>query len=111
MSATVTKLRPDICPTCGQRKKRSIPQNARLHKLFTEISSNLTAKDGLYHSHQWWKVMMKDHFLGYEPEYRRPDGKVIEVLRSTADLSVDELNEFMTQVEMYANERGVYLED
>ncbi len=98
------------CPTCGQRKKRSLPQNARLHALFMLMQDTLTAKDGLQHSAMWWKVMCKSQWLGFT-EYRKPDGDVIQVLRSTADLDVTELNEFMTKVEAYCAQRGVYLED
>lgn len=53
--------------------------------------------------------MLKDRFLGYD-EYKRPDGETVYSLRSEADLEVDEENEFMTQVELFANERGVYLD-
>lgn len=100
----------EVCPTCKQKKRRSLPQNARLHKLFTEIAANVTGADGQYHPAQWWKVMSKDRWLGYD-EFRRPDGQVITVLRSTADCDVAELNEFMEQVERYAATRGVYLDD
>ena len=97
------------CPTCGQRKKRSLPQNARLHKIFTEIAANLTASDGLYHSAQWWKVMSKDRWLGYE-DYRNAKGDSVMVLRSTADCDVEELNNFMAKVEEYAIGRGIWLD-
>jgi hypothetical protein len=100
----------DRCPTCGQAKKRTLPQNARLHALFTQLAANVTAKDGLYHPAQWWKVMSKDRWLGYD-EFRRPDGTVITVMRSTADCDVEELTNFMNEVERYAASRGVYLDD
>lgn len=98
------------CPTCGQRPRRTLPQNKRLHALFTEMAANLTGADGLYHPAQWWKVMCKDRWLGYE-EYKRPDGTTITVMRSTADLEVDELTAFMDEVERYAAKRGIYLVD
>ena len=100
----------DRCPTCGQVKRRTLPQNARLHKLFTELAANVKGKDGLYHPHQWWKACAKDRWLGYD-EYQGADGRTIYALRSTANLSVEELNEFMAQVEKYAAERGVYLDE
>ena len=98
------------CPACGQRKRRSLPQNARLHTIFTRIAESVKAKDGEYHSAMWWKVMLKSHFLGFV-EFRKPDGAVIQVLISTADLDVEALNKFMTQVEVFAAQRGVYLDD
>ena len=98
------------CDKCGQRNKRSLPQNARLHSLFMLLQDSVKAKDGEYHSAMWWKVMTKAEYLGFA-EFRKPDGSVIQVIRSTADLDVTELNEFMTRVEAYAAKRGVYLED
>lgn len=74
------------------------------------LQDTVKAKDGEYHSAMWWKVMTKSEWLGYM-EYRKPDGSVIQVLRSTADCDVAELNEFMTKVEAFAASRGVYLED
>ncbi len=74
------------------------------------MQDTLTAKDGQYHSAEWWKVMSKYEWLGCV-EFRKPDGDVIQVIRSTADLDVNELNEFMTKVESYCAKRGVYLED
>ena len=97
------------CQTCGQRKKRSLPQNARLHSIFMLLQDSVKAKDCEYHSAMWWKTCCKHQWLGYR-EFRLPDGNVIQVLRSTADLDVEELNEFMTKVEAFAASRGVYLE-
>ena len=99
-----------ICPTCKQRQRRTLPQNKRLHALFTELAANVTGADGLYHPAAWWKVLSKDRWLGYD-EYRKPDGTLITVLRSTADLEVAELTAFMDEVERYAARRGVYLVD
>ena len=74
------------------------------------MAEGLKGKDGLYHPHQWWKVMAKDQWLGYN-EYTAPDGRTIYALKSTADLSVEELNNFMNEVERYCAGRGVYLQD
>lgn len=98
------------CPHCGQRPRRSLPQNKRLHALFTELAANVKGADDLYHPAPWWKVMCRDRWLGYE-EFRKPDGSMITVLRSTADLEVDEMTAFMDEVERYAATRGVYLID
>jgi len=97
------------CPTCGQSPRRSLPQNSRLHKLFQLMSEHFKGKDGLYHPHQWWKVMCKDKWLGYN-EYVGANG-TIYALKSTADCDVEELNNFMNEVERFCAERGVYLQD
>ena len=99
-----------VCPTCGQRKRRSLPQNARLHAIFMRVSENVRSKDNEFHSPMWWKTMMKAQWLGFM-EFRKPDGQVIQVLKSTADLDVAELNDFMTQVEAFAAQKGIYLDD
>ncbi len=54
--------------------------------------------------------MAKDQWLGYN-EFTAPDGRTIYALKSTADLSVEELNNFMNDVERYCAVRGVYLQD
>ena len=104
------KSQPKVCQLCGQSQRRSLPQNSRLHKLFQLMAESLKGKDGLHHPHQWWKVMAKDQWLGYN-EFTAPDGRTIYALKSTADLSVEELNNFMNEVERYCALRGVYLQD
>jgi len=101
---------PKRCPTCGQSQRRSLPQNARLHKLFTMMSEQLKGKDGLYHPTMYWKVLSKDKWLGYD-EVQHPDGRIIYALKSTANLTVDELNSFMNEVVRYCALRGIYLQD
>ena len=105
-----TNQQPKRCPTCGNVPRRSLPQNNRLHLLFQAISEKVLASDGLLHHAQWWKVVMKDRWLGYN-ETPRSDGTIIYSLRGTADLSVEELNTFMDQVERFAAERSIYLQD
>jgi hypothetical protein len=74
------------------------------------MQENLKGKDGLYHPHQWWKVMCKDKWLGYN-EYLTPDGRTIYALKSTVECTVEELNDFMNEVERYCALRNVYLQD
>ena len=73
------------------------------------MSEHFKGKDGLYHPHQWWKVMCKDKWLGYN-EYVGANG-TIYALKSTADCDVEELNNFMNEVERFCVERGVYLQE
>ena len=101
---------PDVCPTCKRKRSRSLPQNNRLHKLFHLMASTIADSNGEYHPWQWWKVMSKDQWLGYN-EFRKPDGTLITELKSTADCDVEELNAFMEQVERYCAKRGLYLQD
>jgi hypothetical protein len=57
----------------------------------------------------WWKIVMKDRWLGYNEVVT--NGKTVYSLRGTADLTVEELNNFMDRVERYAAEHGIYLQD
>lgn len=99
------------CQTCGRKPPRSNPQNNRLHKLFTLLQDNVTSKeDNLFHHREWWKVRLKDKYLGYN-EYINEAGKEECRLKSTAELTVEEFNEFMAKVERYCAIRGVYLQD
>ena len=100
----------DKCPTCGQIKRRSSEQNRRLHKLFNLMSEQLKGKDGLYHPPMWWKVMSKDKWLGYL-EFTAPDGRIIYQLKATSDCDIEELTEFMNEIERYCALRGVYLQE
>ena len=98
------------CPKCGAKPKRSSDQNRRLHALFKLMQDELTDKNGQRQHLEWWKAMSKYEWLGCI-EYRKADGQVLQVLKSTSDCSVDELTEFMNQVESYCARRGVYLEE
>lgn len=74
------------------------------------MSEHLKGKDNLYHPSQWWKVMCKDRWLGYN-EFVAPDGHIIYALRSTSECTVEELTEFMNHVERYCALRGLYIQD
>ncbi len=95
------------CPTCGAIKKRSIPQNKRLHDIIGQIAEYPGVAKKCF-STKVLKTYFKDLYLGYE-EVPLPNGKRVEVLRSTANLPTDEFNEFMQKVELWAAERGIPL--
>jgi hypothetical protein len=104
------------CPTCGAREKRSLEQNARYWSLLSVIAQSVDAIDaatgeviGLVHQTRW-HVQFKFDFLGCI-DMRMASGRVITVLRSTADLDVPKFSDYMTQVEAWAAERGAYLPD
>jgi len=40
-----------------------------------------------------------------------PNGKVIQIPKSTADLPVDDMSNYYTQVEVWSSEHGVFLGD
>lgn len=65
---------------------------------------------GVRYSPDAWHEVFKRMFLGAD-DVGLPDGKVVSISKSTTDLDKPAFNDYMTQVEVWANERGVYLED
>ena len=61
------------------------PPSCAIHRT---AAANVTATDNLYHPALWWKTMCKAQWLGFD-EFRKPDGSVIQVLRSTSDCDVE----------------------
>lgn len=102
-------MKPDRCPTCRRLRKRSTPANKRYWALVGVVSVNVWPLGEFYTVKQWHK-QFREKFLGYV-ETKLPSGKVLQELCSTADLDVAEFNDYMTKVEVFANERGAYLED
>jgi hypothetical protein len=102
-----SKVGKGICPCCGARQKRSNQQNRRLHEIFRQIVEwPAVSKKGF--TVEQVKSYLKDRYLGYD-EIRLPNGKLIQQLRSTAELNTEELNQFMLHCEMWCAEVGIPL--
>lgn len=88
---------------------RSHQANARywllLHALADKLRPEKTA-----HSAETWHRYCASRWLGCD-EVLLPGGKQLVIPRSTSNLDVGEFNDYMTAVEVWANERGVFLED
>jgi hypothetical protein len=65
---------------------------------------------GEHYSPETWHQWAKSRFLGCD-EFSLPNGKTLTIPKSSANLDVAEFNEFMEEVEAWAAERDVYLED
>lgn len=103
------KGKPSRCPTCNRLHKRSGQQNARYWLLLHEIADALKP-GGLSYTAECWHEYFKQRFLGCD-EVRLPNGKVVQIARSSAALDTAEFNEYQTKVEAWAAERDVYLQD
>ena len=101
--------RPLRCPTCHRPHKRSSDQNRRYWLLLHMIAERVTPLQQTYSADQWHEYF-KSRFLGCE-EVKLPNGKVLQIPRSSADLTTPEFNDYMTQVEAWASERDIFLED
>ena len=99
----------DRCPSCGRKQRRSPPANAYYWSLLHEIAEKVQPSGEAY-SADTWHQYAKSRWLGAD-DMKLPNGKTLTMPRSTANLSVDEFNDYVTKVEAWAAERGVYLAD
>jgi hypothetical protein len=97
------------CPTCKRLEQRSTQANARYWLLLHEIATNLKPQGNVYSAEQW-HTYFKSRFLGCD-EVTMPNGKALQIPRSSADLDTSEFNDYQTQVEAWAAERDVFLAD
>ena len=97
------------CPTCHRRLTRNNDQNRRLWALYHAVADKLRPGKAAYSAEQW-HMYFKSRFLGCD-EVQLPSGKSLVVPRSTANLDIAEFSDYQTQVEAWANEHNVYLED
>lgn len=109
MTATVTKLQPKRCPSCGRTAKRSSEANRRYWAILHELSDRLKPNGQVFAALSWHEYF-KQRFLG-AVEMKLPNGKSIQIANSTADLDRGQFNDYCTQVEAFAAERGIYIED
>lgn len=97
------------CPTCRRKVRRSNPQNAMLWTLYHKMAETLKP-GGQEYSAESFHTYYKSKFLGCD-EVALPNGKIMQIPKSTADLDVAEFSDYFTKVEADAAERGVYLDE
>jgi hypothetical protein len=89
------------------KRLRSIKANARYWVLLTLIADHIKP-EGRHHDKETWHEYFRRRIL--EPlEIVLPNGKTILEYPSTSDLSAEGFRDFATQVEVWANERGVVM--
>jgi hypothetical protein len=77
--------------------------------LLHEIAEKVRPEGNSYSAEQW-HIYFRSRFLGCQ-DTKLPNGEVLVIPRSSADLDVKEFGIYMEQVEAWAAERGVYLEE
>ena len=97
------------CPTCGRKYKRSTQANARYWLLLHLLSERLPVQ-GKTFSAETWHEYAKQRWIGCD-DITLPNGKVVARGRSSAELDTAAFNDYMTQVEAWANEKGVYMDE
>jgi len=102
-------MRVDRCPVCKRRTTRSSESNRRYWALLHVLAEEVKPA-GVAYSADQWHTYCKSRFLGCD-DMTLPNGKTLTIPKSTANLDTGAFNDYMTEVEAWANERGVYLED
>jgi len=102
-------MKVERCPLCKQRKRRSNEQNRRYWALLHLLSERLKPR-GQQFSAETFHLWAKSKWLGCQ-DFILPNGKTLVIPNNSSDLDTPEFNDYMTAVEAWANERGIYLED
>jgi hypothetical protein len=89
--------------------KRSNEANARLWMIYHAMSEKMKVRGETF-SAETWHRWAKSRFLASE-EVKLPNGQLLIVHGSTADLDTAAFNDYMTAVEAWANEHDVYLDE
>lgn len=76
--------------------QRNSAQNRKLHAMLTEIGDNAWW-GGRKYPMEFWKEYYRQRFL-LKDEYETPDGEIIQVYWSTADLSVKQFSELIEKI-------------
>ena len=87
--------------------RRTSPQNRRYWALISELANKKV--QGVLYSTDEWHEYLKTRFIGRE-ELKLPNGKTMVRTLDSSNLSVQEFNDYMTAVEAWAGEHGVWLE-
>lgn len=99
----------DRCPSCGRKRKRSNEANRR-YWLIIHMIADKVKPEGEQYSPEVWHHYFKMKHLGAD-DVKLPNGKTIVVPKSSAELTKDEFYEYAFQVEAWALERGVFLDE
>ena len=99
----------DRCPACKRRIRRSNEANRRywltLHTIAEKVKPN-----GEQYSTECWHNYFKMKLIGAD-DVKLPNGKVIVMPKSSAELDKGEFHAYAEQVELWMNERGVFLDE
>jgi hypothetical protein len=104
----------DRCPTCRRLKKRGNPANARYWLLLHLIADNVKPQGNAYSPETWHTYFkhtyFKTRYLGAD-EVKLPNGKTINIPKSSAELDTGEFNDYMREVETWGQEHNVFMDD
>lgn len=99
----------DRCPSCKRRLTRSSESNRKYWALLHVMAEKMHPGKQTF-SADTFHLWAKSRFLGCT-DHVLPNGKTLTIPNSTASLDQLQFNEYLTQVEAFANEHGCWLED
>ncbi len=105
----MAKSPSDRCPTCRRKYKRGSEANRLYWALLHRMSERLHPHGQTFSAdtlHLW----AKSRWLGCV-DSTLPNGKTLSIPKSTADLDATEFAAYFDQLQAWANEQGVFLED
>ncbi len=97
------------CLTCGITLRRSTEANRRYWALLAEIADKVKVQGKLF-GRQIWHEYFKEKLLGAN-EVTLPNGQTRIYSESSAELDTGEFNDYMTKIEVWAGEHGVWLDE
>lgn len=94
-----------------KRAKRTLPQNARMWAMLTEVSEQAEHMGRKYTPEQWKCLFM--HALGQEMEFLPAlDGRTfIPIGHRSSDLSIEEMGNLIELLFVYGAEHGIVYKD
>jgi hypothetical protein len=86
----------------SDEKRRTLEQNRFFHGPVLDAITAQAWWDGRQYPKEFWKEYFRKLYL-LKGEYETPDGEIVQVYWSTADLSVGAMAEFLTKVQADAS--------
>lgn len=105
----ISKLRKEfnhnklyVANIAEKKSKRTVDQNSRLWKLYTELGNYIGLESEEVHQLMGYK------FMRYQKEV---NGKVEEFIKSTTKLDTKEMGEYQDAIERWGAEIGFYFDE
>jgi hypothetical protein len=82
-------------------RKRTVEQNRFFHGPVLDAITDQAWWEGRQYPKEFWKEYFRRRYL-LKDEYQTPDGEIVQVYWSTADLNVGQMTEFLNKVQSEA---------
>lgn len=106
-SACIERGKPLRVIVTEEEKKRSLEQNRFFHGPVLDAITEQAWWEGRQFPKEFWKEYFRKRYL-LKDEFTTPDGEIVQVYWSTADLNVAQMTEFLEKVQAEAaSEWGV----